>query len=102
MVEMDMDTHRKGGGHRTVGRIWSRALAACRMKRCVRVVGLLAVLAACLGFRTSAAPAASVINTISVGNGPALVSSDGTHVWVANASDGTVSEIDAASASVVK
>ncbi len=35
----------------------------------------------------------TVVNTIPVGSGARGVSSDGTHVWVTNYDDGTVSEI---------
>ncbi|HME04958.1 MAG TPA: hypothetical protein VKG38_18195, partial [Solirubrobacteraceae bacterium] len=38
------------------------------------------------------ASSGAVINTISTGENPVEVSSDGTHVWVANGGD-TVSEI---------
>ena len=36
-------------------------------------------------------------DTITLGNGPYGVAFDGTHIWVANYGDGTVSKIDAAS-----
>ena len=35
----------------------------------------------------------AVIQTFGVGNRPGAVSSDGTHVWVANFNDDTVTEI---------
>ncbi len=46
-------------------------------------------------------PAPYVLRTIPVGNGPDAISSDGTHVWVANGTDGTVTEIDAATGTVI-
>src|ERR1700683_4912911 len=52
---------------------------------------------------TPAASAASVvIQTINVGDGPYSVSSDGTHVWVANQNGNTVSEIDASTGGVIQ
>jgi YVTN family beta-propeller protein len=39
----------------------------------------------------------AVVNTISVGNDPLAVSSDGTHVWVVNFVGNTVTELDASS-----
>ncbi len=48
------------------------------------------------------ASAATVVQTIAVGSDPIVVSSDGTHVWVANAGDNTVSELDASTGSVVQ
>ena len=42
----------------------------------------------------------SVINTVTVGNGPRGVAFDGSHMWVANGSN-TVSEIDVATHSVI-
>lgn len=51
---------------------------------------------------TTAPPVpASVLATIPVGSGPASVSSDGTHVWVANYWNSSVDEIDAATGAVV-
>ena len=47
------------------------------------------------------ASAAQVIQTITVGNDPVGVSSDGTHVWVVNAGDGTVTELDASTGSEI-
>ena len=41
------------------------------------------------------------VSTISVGNGPLAVSSDGTHVWVSNNPDNTVTELDASNGSVI-
>jgi len=49
----------------------------------------------------SSASAAAVVNTIPVGSDPEGVSSDGTHVWVANYAGDTVSEIDASTGTVV-
>ncbi len=48
------------------------------------------------------ASAAAVVKTIKVGSGPAGVSSDRTHVWVANSGGDTVSEIDASTGTVVR
>ena len=48
------------------------------------------------------ASAASVVQTIAVGNVPGGVSSDGTHVWVANGGDNTVSELDASTGALVQ
>jgi YVTN family beta-propeller protein len=48
------------------------------------------------------APAATVIQTITVGSYPYAVSSDGTHVWVANYNDNTVSELNASTGSVIQ
>jgi YVTN family beta-propeller protein len=70
--------------------------------RIVRSLGALAVLAAlCLAMGVPSASAAAVVNTIPVGMLPDSVSSDGTHVWVANNLDDTVSEIEASSGTVV-
>ena len=64
------------------------------------VVALLAVMVACC-IAVSPASAAQTINTIPVGAEPASVSSDGTHVWVANGGEGTVSEIQASTGAVI-
>ena len=48
------------------------------------------------------ATAVPVVQTIGVGNYPWGVSSDGTHVWVANFSDHTVTELLASDGSVVQ
>jgi YVTN family beta-propeller protein len=48
------------------------------------------------------ASAATVVQTIAVGNDPEGVSSDGTHVWEVNDGDGTVSELNASTGSVVR
>ncbi len=70
----------------------------------VRLAGVLlaamAVAACCVG--VSSAAAAGLIRTIPVGNEPYGVSSDGTHVWVANSDGGTVSEIEASSGAVIR
>jgi YVTN family beta-propeller protein len=55
----------------------------------------------CLVVGVSSVSASSVVKTITVGKNPDAVSSDGTHVWVANEGDDTVSEIDAATGAVV-
>jgi YVTN family beta-propeller protein len=69
----------------------------------VRLTGVLlatiAVAACCVG--VSSASATAVVNTIPVGSSPWGVSSDGTHVWVANTQESTVSEIDASTGTVV-
>ena len=71
--------------------------------RIVRSLGALAVLAAVwLAIGMSSVSAAAVVKTIPVGSAPEGVSSDGTHVWVANFGGGTVSEIDASTGTVVK
>ena len=49
----------------------------------------------------TAVSALSVTNTISVGSFPYEITSDGTHVWVANNGNNTVSEIDASTHSVI-
>ena len=69
----------------------------------VKLIGLLAVLlaAVCAGGASPAA-AAEVIRTITVGSEPAGVSSDGTHVWVADFGSGAVSEIDASAGTLEK
>jgi YVTN family beta-propeller protein len=70
----------------------------------VRLTGMLvatvAVAACCIG--VSSAGAEAVIRTIPVGGQPWGVSSDGTHVWVANAGTETVSEIEASSGTVIR
>src|SRR5271167_4000760 len=75
----------------------------------VRLTGVLlatvVVAARCVGVSAAAAP--GVIRTIHVGINPEGVSSDGTHVWVANGGDGggdegTVSEIKASSGTVIR
>jgi YVTN family beta-propeller protein len=50
---------------------------------------------------TPMASASAVVKTIPVGSEPYGVSSDGTHVWVANFLSDTVSEIDASTGTVV-
>ena len=55
-----------------------------------------------LAIGVSSVSAAAVVKTITVGSAPEGVSSDGTHVWVANLGGGTVSEIDASTGTVVK
>jgi YVTN family beta-propeller protein len=59
------------------------------------------LLALGLGVCAGSASAAQTINTTEVGAEPSSVSSDGTHVWVANGGEGTVSEIDASTATVI-
>ncbi len=70
----------------------------------VRLTGVLvaavAVAACCVG--VSSAAAEEVIRTIPVGSTPYGVSSDGTHVWVANWEENTVSEIEASSGEVIR
>ena len=57
--------------------------------------------AACSGVVSSAA-SAEVIRTIHVGNAPEGVSSYGGDVWVSNAFENTVSEIEASSGEVIR
>jgi YVTN family beta-propeller protein len=64
------------------------------------LVAALAVAACCVG--VSSAAAEEVISTIPVGQFPDGVSSDGTHVWVANFKENTVSEIDSSSGEVIR
>jgi YVTN family beta-propeller protein len=65
-----------------------------------RMIELLAtVLAACCVVASPAA-ATEVIRMIPVGREPFAVSSDGTHVWVANYESSTVSEINASTGTV--
>ena len=49
----------------------------------------------------TAVSALSVTNTISVGSAPYGITSDGTHVWVANNGNNSVSEIDASTGIVI-
>ncbi len=63
------------------------------------LVAAVAVATCCVG--VSSATAEGVIRTIPVGGRPIAVSSDGTHVWVANSNDGTVSEIETSSGAVI-
>jgi YVTN family beta-propeller protein len=65
--------------------------------------GVVAALAAamCLVAAAPAAWSASVVSTITVGSAPDAISSDGTHVWVADAGDNSLSEIDASTGTVV-
>ena len=46
--------------------------------------------------------AATVVGTIPVGNAPAGVSSDGTHVWVTNGNDNTVTELSASTGGILQ
>jgi YVTN family beta-propeller protein len=64
------------------------------------LVASLTVAACCLG--VSSAAAAGVIRTIPVGSFSEGVSSDGTHVWVTNTEEETVSEIEASSGNVIR
>ena len=66
-----------------------------------RLTAVLAVVAAACCLAASPAAATEVINTIHVGEAPYGVSSDGTHVWVANETEDTVSEIEASSGKVI-
>ena len=69
----------------------------------VRLTGVLvaavAVAACCVGVSSAAAEG---IRTIPVGSYPIAVSSDGTHVWVGNYGEATVSEIEASSGEVIR
>ena len=58
--------------------------------------------AVCLVAGAPTASASAVVQTITVGSEPLGVSSDGTHVWVANSGSGTVSELDASTGAVVQ
>jgi YVTN family beta-propeller protein len=64
------------------------------------LVAAVAVAACCVG--VSSAAAARVIGTIHVGTFPRGVSSDGSHVWVANYGGEAVSEIEASSGTVIR
>jgi YVTN family beta-propeller protein len=69
------------------------------------LVAMVAVAACCVG--VSSAAAEGIIGTIGVGSFPWGVSSDGTHVWVANyggpyGGGNTVSEIEASSGTVIR
>ena len=48
------------------------------------------------------ASAATVVQTINVGDSPNGVSSDGTHVWVTNSEDNTVTELEASTGAAVQ
>jgi YVTN family beta-propeller protein len=67
--------------------------------RLSRVLAL-AIAACCVG--VASAGGVGVIHTIHVGKEPRGVSSDGTHVWVANGGEETVSEIKASSGTVIR
>jgi YVTN family beta-propeller protein len=77
-------------------------------KRTVRVVlaGSLALggalTAVLIGGALPASAAATVIQTMPVGTNPSGVSSDGTHVWVADQGVATVTELNASTGSVVQ
>ena len=81
------------------------------MRRCTsrfgwgaaRMIGVLIASALVCSAAASSAAASppTVINTIKVGSDPYSVSSDGTHVWVANYGEDTVSEIEAATGKVI-
>jgi YVTN family beta-propeller protein len=77
-----------------------RLLDGFSRARAVRLTGVLAVAACCVG--VSSAAAGEDVHTIHVGKDPYGVSSDGTHVWVANNGEGTVSEIEASSGTVIR
>jgi YVTN family beta-propeller protein len=64
------------------------------------LVAAVAMAACCVS--VSAAAAEGIVATIPVGEVPEGVSSDGTHVWVVNGGEDTVSEIDAASGEVIR
>ncbi len=63
------------------------------------LVAAVAIAACCVGVSSAAAEA---IRTIPVGSGPLGISSDGTHVWVTNVFENTVSEIEASSGTVIR
>jgi YVTN family beta-propeller protein len=73
-----------------------------RRRMAAVLVASLTMAAYCLG--VSSAGAEGVIRTIPLGTNsfPLGVSSDGTHVWVANFGEGTVSEIEASSGTVIR
>jgi YVTN family beta-propeller protein len=82
-------------------------LVHARPKRCVRTVlagSLLfgGALTALVISEAQPASAAEVIQTIPVGSLPVSVSSDGTHVWVANEGAETVTELKASTGSIVR
>ncbi len=64
------------------------------------LVAAVAVAVCCVG--VSSAAAEEGIRTIPVGSGPLGISSDGTHVWVTNVFEATVSEIEASSGTVIR
>jgi YVTN family beta-propeller protein len=66
-----------------------------------RLIAVLAAVAGACCLAASPAAATEVINTIHVGMAPYGVSSDGTHVWVTNENQDTVSEIEASSGKVI-
>jgi YVTN family beta-propeller protein len=66
-----------------------------------RTIGVLLTVAAMCCVAASSAAASEVINTINVGVYPSGVSSDGTHVWVTNYAEDTVSEIEASTGKVI-
>ncbi len=63
------------------------------------LVAAVAVAACCVGVSSAAT---RVIRTIHVGSYPYGVSSDGTHVWVTNQGEDTVSEIEASNGTVIR
>jgi YVTN family beta-propeller protein len=63
------------------------------------LVATVVAAACCVGASSAVAEG---IHTITVGDHPWGVSSDGTYAWVANAEDGTVSEIEASSGTVIR
>jgi YVTN family beta-propeller protein len=79
-----------------------RGLDGNARENAVRLAGVLVAVAAvagcCIGVSSAAA---RVINTIGVGAFPDGVSADGTHVWVTNSNEDTVSEIEASSGEVI-
>jgi DNA-binding beta-propeller fold protein YncE len=79
-----------------------RLLDGCSRAGAVRLTGMLAVAVAAFCVGASAAAATEVIRTIPVGNEPYAVSSDGTHVWVANFGPFTVGEIEAPSGELIR
>lgn len=65
----------------------------------VLLVMTVAVATCCVGVSSAAT---GIIRTIPVGGAPDGVASDGTHVWVANAPSGSVSEIEASNGTVIR
>jgi YVTN family beta-propeller protein len=73
-----------------MGRLWRGGVVSALAAMCLVAAAL------------PEAWSASVVSTITVGSAPDAISSDGTHVWVADSDeDSTLSEIDAATGTVV-
>ena len=97
LVQAGVRRHPKaeGGGLVTTG--WKKYL------RTVLAGSLLfGVLTASLAVGVLPASAASVEGTFAVGSAPLGVSSDGTHVWVANPFSNSVTEMNATTGAVIR